>query len=564
MTWWQYLLLVNLYLLLFYGFYALLLSRETFFQLNRIYLVAAALLSFFIPMIQADWVHNLFITQQVQYTIYSSPVFAYTFKPAADTHITVGQVAALVYGIGICFLLCRFGWQLLSLRRIISRQQSEASYSFFKKIKLGSDIENHDIICAHENVHARQWHSADVLLMEAVMIINWFNPVVYLYRFGIKHIHEYIADRQAVRSGTGKAEYAMLLLSQTFDTPTHQLVNPFFNKSLLKQRIMMLQKDRSRRVALFKYFLSAPLFMLMLILSSATVSNSKTIITINQKVNSVLLKPAQVLTNITINPDSAPAKVQKLTIAYQAAQAPAAARRNMIQVIIDTPRKNSKVFTAVEKYPEFPGGLDAFYHFLAKNTRYPAEARNKGIQGRVIIRFIVETNGALSNIKVVRGVDPSIDNEALRVLELSPKWIPGTQNGRAVRTLYTVPISFTLAQDDKQPEHSPAKDKSGKPTTARGAQVVSFVGDKQPADTGKQVTNLTTPGKKGEPLVIIDGKQTEGMAAIRNLNPKDIESISVLKDQTATLKYGKTGENGVVIVKTKTYSSLKLKPAAGN
>jgi beta-lactamase regulating signal transducer with metallopeptidase domain len=68
-------------------------------------------------------------------------------------------------------------------------------------------------------VHARQWHSADVLIIEAVMIINWFNPIVYLYRFAIKHVHEFIADRQALKAGTNKADYAMLLLSQTFDTP---------------------------------------------------------------------------------------------------------------------------------------------------------------------------------------------------------------------------------------------------------------------------------------------------------------------------------------------------------
>jgi beta-lactamase regulating signal transducer with metallopeptidase domain len=85
------------------------------------------------------------------------------------------------------------------------------------------------------------------------MIINWFNPVVYLYRFAIKHIHEYIADRQAIKAGNDKAEYALLLLSQTFNAPAHQLVNPFYNHSLLKQRIMMLQKNKSQRIKLLKY-----------------------------------------------------------------------------------------------------------------------------------------------------------------------------------------------------------------------------------------------------------------------------------------------------------------------
>src|SRR5215469_10708288 len=119
MTWWQYLMLVNIYLLLFYGFYALLLSRETFFQLNRIYLVAAAILSFFIPTMQSDWVKNMFITQKVQYTIYNSPMLAYRFKPVQDTNFTIGELCVIIYLLGIVFLLARFTWQLLALRRII-------------------------------------------------------------------------------------------------------------------------------------------------------------------------------------------------------------------------------------------------------------------------------------------------------------------------------------------------------------------------------------------------------------------------------------------------------------
>src|ERR1700761_1628228 len=107
MTWWQYLILVNIYLVLFYGFYVLLLRRETFFQLNRIYLVSASLLSFFIPLIQSDWVRDLFITQKVKYTIYSSPVMSYTFRPIQDTHITIGQILAIVYLAGMVVLMAK-------------------------------------------------------------------------------------------------------------------------------------------------------------------------------------------------------------------------------------------------------------------------------------------------------------------------------------------------------------------------------------------------------------------------------------------------------------------------
>ncbi|WP_114941111.1 M56 family metallopeptidase [Mucilaginibacter endophyticus] len=424
MNWWQYLLLVNIYLLLFYGFYVLLLRKETFFQLNRLYLVSAALLSFMIPVIQASWVQNLFITQQVKYTLYSSPVAVYNFKPIEESPVSIGEILFLVYVAGIVFLSARLVWQLFKLKKVISQPEPQVSYSFFKTVKLNADGEVNEAIATHEDVHAQQWHSADVLLIELVMIINWFNPIVYFYRRAIKHIHEFIADRHAVEAGTDKADYAMLLLSQTFNTPTHGLVNSFFNKSLLKERIIMLQKNKSHRISLAKYGLSAPLFILMMVLSSATINNSDAISVINTKADKVFSTPASKVTEITIDE-------------------PIRAEKHNVAAADTTP-----IYTSVEKVPEFSGGLQAFSKFLQSNLRYPANARAQKIQGRVIITFVVERDGALSNEKVVRGITDDLNNEALRVIKLSPNWKPGMQGNRTVRTQYSVPISFKLAADE--------------------------------------------------------------------------------------------------------------------
>ena len=130
MTWWQYLMLVNVYLLLFYGFYALLLSRETFFQLNRVYLVSAALFSFFIPLIQSDWVKNLFITQKVEYTLYSAPVILRGFQPVQHTQVTIGEILVVVYLAGMAFLLARLGWQLIALNKIINSRTNSHLFVF--------------------------------------------------------------------------------------------------------------------------------------------------------------------------------------------------------------------------------------------------------------------------------------------------------------------------------------------------------------------------------------------------------------------------------------------------
>jgi len=650
MSWWQYLLLVNIYLVLFYVFYVLLLRKETFFQLNRIYLVTAALLSFFIPMIQADWVQNLFITQQVKYTIYSSPVIIYSFKPIAASHISIGQILAVLYGTGILFLSVRLIWQLIKLKRVINQPQATAAYSFFNTVRLDETSSNNTIIEAHEQVHAQQWHSADVMLIELVMIINWFNPVVYMYRFAIKHIHEYIADRQAVQAGTNKAEYALLLLSQTFETPAHQLVNPFFNHSLVKQRIIMLQKNKSQRISLIKYGLSAPLFILMLILSSATIHNSKPVTVINDSAHQLFTTPAtsaflgdalreerslekkevpraiheigidtvrkkgtvytsvekvpefpggveafgqflgrsikypkadrekgiqgrvivtfvvekdgslsglKVLKGVSKTIDAEAVRVLKLSPKWK----PGIESHKKVRVQYTVPISftlndvaakpanddTNTVFTSVEQVPEFPGGLEAFGKFLASNVKYPKADREKGINGRVIASFIVEVDGTLSNIIVKQGVSKAIDEEAVRVLDMSPKWKPGTQNGRVVRVQYAVPISFRL---DNDKSGKPGSDKVGATgTDQNGTNLIAQNTDK----TFRNPTFITFRDKsvlQAEPLYVLDGKVID-KSDIANINADNIESLSVLKSQSATAIYGKKGANGVIVVTLK-------------
>jgi len=557
MEWWHYLLLVNIYLVLFYGFYVLLLCKETFFQLNRIYLVSAALLSFFIPLIQSDWVKNLFITQKVQYTIYSSPVVIYQFEPIRETHVTVGQILIFIYLAGAIFFAGKLVWQMIALKRIMSRTQSVGEpYSFFKMIKLRDDQTNRDIIAAHEHAHASQWHSADVLLIEVITIISWFNPVIHLYRLAIKHIHEFIADRQALKSGTDKSAYAILLLNQTFNTPANHLVNSFFNHSLLKQRIMMLQKNKSHRIALIKYGLSVPLFILMLILSSATVNNSKTIKLLSRKANQVLLTPA--ITGAVNNKvrDAEQANADDSRILHKAIKKRTNVKENVLQPAADTAKsEDNRIFTAVEQAPEFPGGIKAFGEFLARNIRYPSAMRQKSIQGRVIVGFVVERDGSLTDIKVIRGIGYGADDEAVRVINLSPKWQRGTQNGRPVRVRYVVPISFTLSEE--------RVNSTGNQTGAVNENIsnpgssVTAIGLKTDSGRSAQTFTLNGPNK---PLVIVDGKE---ITDIKSIDPNDIVSIDVLKNNnnSATLLYGPRAANGVIIITTKKRPQhLPIKP----
>lgn len=649
MNWWHYLLLVNFYLVLFFGFYALLLRRETFFQLNRVYLVAAALLSFFIPLIQADWVKDLFITQEVQQTIYgSSMAMVYSFTPQeVDNAITLGQIVNAIYITITVFLMGRLLWQLLILKKAIEKPSPSAAYSFFKKISLGQDTEKSEVINTHEQVHADQWHSLDVMIIEIVMIINWFNPVVYLYRFAIKYIHEFIADREVIQSGTDKVDYAMLLLSQTFEVDNHTLVTPFYNHSLLKKRITMLQKNRSQRIALAKYGLSAPLFMLMLILSSATVNNSKAVTTINAKTTKALLTPAADV--VTIITDHSTISYKKKAVVNEdipkeeITNEPAANETATEEVVTDTvPKKDNKIYTQVEGQPSFPGGFQSFGKFLADNIHYPAADRASKTEGRAIVTFVVEADGTLSDIRTIKSPTPAMGAEAVRVLSRSPRWKPGYQNSHTVRVSYTVPINFTLGapakadvssavpkiapQDaiynmvDKQPSfpggleafgkflsntiHYPQSDreagrsgrviatfiverdgsltdikivrtpsvsmgdesvrvllrspkwnpgiKDGKAVRVSYTVPISFTlgeADEQPLK--RKALNLDSLAKRS-PLYLVDGKEVKfnGESPLKTIPQETIASMEILKDETATKLYGERGKNGVILITT--------------
>ncbi|HVS90382.1 MAG TPA: M56 family metallopeptidase [Mucilaginibacter sp.] len=561
MTWWQYLLLVNIYLLLFYGFYVLLLRSETFFQLNRLYLVSSALLSFIIPVIHSDWARNLFITRQVQHTFFSyqGSSITYQFTPVENHYLTIGQILLCLYIAGMVMLAIKLVWQLFTLKRVISDPGNSGAFSFFKAIRLGPNTaDGQEIIAAHELAHARQWHSADIVLIEIIAVINWFNPVVYFYRFGIKHIHEFIADKQALSNGTNKAEYALLLLSQTFKAPAHKLVNPFFNQSLLKRRIVMLQKSRSRYTALLKYGLLVPLFVCMLILSAATISHSKAANLISKKAEELLLSPANPVLSV------APVKTKIIPQARKTAHAPvniADTQTNSAPVTVEAagnPKKSSgddeTVFTIVEQEPEFKGGMAEFYKFLKANLQYSPSMLSHDVQGKVIISLTVEKDGSLSDIKAVKDIGCGAADEAIRVLKLSPKWEPGYQNGETVRVRYTLPITFNLVKlksfDDtitRKPEPRPLPAKTTIiPDTSRNSRMVLLDNSSFPANA----------------QYVLDGK---AITDIGDINPADIESIRIFRQLTPDAYlvklFGPKALNGLVLIKTKAKTSAQ---AAGS
>ena len=279
MTFVHYLVQVNLYLALFYGFYRLLLSNETFYNLNRTYLVGSAVLSFGIPFWYSDYIQSFFITQQVNevfYTVLSPAVFG--VKANAENPFTWFDLLKNLYGSCTVFLSIKLIFNFLQLKKILENSENYskfgAGFSFFSFVFVDKDLQKHEVVLKHEYVHIKQLHSADVILFEVIAVLCWFNPVVYFYKKSVKNIHEFIADDIASRLEASKADYAMLLFSQQFGLNPHQLTNQFIDKSTLKRRIEMLHKPRSRKIALLKYGFTAPLFVLMLVIASASIAKN--------------------------------------------------------------------------------------------------------------------------------------------------------------------------------------------------------------------------------------------------------------------------------------------------
>ncbi|RYE16439.1 MAG: TonB family protein, partial [Sphingobacteriaceae bacterium] len=214
---------------------------------------------------------------------------------------------------------------------------------------------------------------------------------------------------------------------------------------------------------------------------------------------------------------------------------------------IKSDTNNAISFAAVEILPGFPGGEAAFGNFLAKTLRYPKEARDRKITGRVIVSFIVEKDGKLNDIKVLRDIGGGCGAEAIRVLSESPAWNPGIQNGKPVRVAFTMPINFTLeGTPNKVYTDSARKALSG----------ITIIKRHDHSDTTKVISSgIVIRGMSNQlgindPVYVIDGKEVDKVM-LQIINPNDIESISVLKDKSATVKYGDKGKNGVVEITTK-------------
>ena len=521
----------------FYMFYRLMLAHETFHRVNRMVLLLTAIASFVLPLC----VITIHKTVTIQH---SAQVAIGEFQPAAvvdeASAMPLWQIALpILFIIGMVATLAHTLWSLFKIIRIIRQSElypqadgtticvtgnaSLAPFSWMHYIVMNrSDYETQNAaILTHERGHIRLHHSWDLLLVDTLTALQWFNPAMWMLRSDLRAIHEYEADGEVLSQGINARQYQYLLITKAAGIGGYSLANGI-SHSTLKNRINMMLHTKSSRRSLLK------LLALIPIVAIALAVNAEQVVDVRYD------SPQKQITkkgkkNATINMGDNKTTLQIVETETRAETTEAPTAEGTFEPV------QGDVFDVVEEMPQYPGGPQALFEFLSQNVQYPKEAAKAGIHGRVIVTFVVEKDGSICESKVVKSVDPSLDAEALRVINAMPNWKPGKQNGKEVRVKYTVPVAFMLqGKDANVAQHESSSKDDGEVKKKLSELVVVAYG----------------PNKEAKPLVYVDGKEIP-FEDINKVDPKSIDHMNIVKDKVAIEKYGEKAKDGVILITTK-------------
>jgi len=397
-----YLLKSGVLLVVFYAVYKLLLENERMFRFNRAYLLGSLVFSLVIPLqlfsiasffpskiktIQLDEimiVSNQSILNKVSYN-----EIVYFFLSAI--YVLIATILLIRFAVNVSSFFLKMkknSVQFTDNQKLVLMKESVLPHSFWNAIFISKeDFTNGKIpseLIAHEKAHLEQKHTLDILFVEVLQIVFWFNPMFVLFEKAIKLNHEFLADEAVNKQFDEVKSYQNLLLQFASNKHTVVLASTI-NYQITKKRLLMMTKEKS------------PIAMVLKV-SSVTVVSILLLIAFNSEAT------AQTSFN----------------------------GKNSIGV-------NEK---ADVKQPQFPGGIEKFYMFVGQNFKMPEEFSKQKKGGKIFIEFMVEKDGSLSEFKVVKDLGYGVADEAIRVLKHSPKWIPATENGQAVRVMYSLPITI--------------------------------------------------------------------------------------------------------------------------
>ncbi len=500
----NYFIEANLYLVCFYLLYQILLARDKHFRFNRIFLIGGILLSILLPMMSFSLNGSTPTAGTIEgYILLPAVTVTSAQTESVNFIIEWWHIIGIIYSIGVLFFFTRLIWQMFHIMKNLpllnsSRERKDGytlvttngeipTCSFFKYLFWDKSIDLNDEekqqILTHELAHIRQWHSLDVLLVELLRTVFWFNPVVHLIKSRITEVHEYLADFHATKQ-IGVEQYSKLLTLQIFKSFDFALSNNFHKSQVLK-RIRMLKASNTKSLWVNVGLLLPTLALLITVLSCDVTDDIMPQKSMNSKLPVLpdglsYVDKSEIPTNI-INgyrsyiadkpndeilivrcdkPESAIPSVLTLvfsesdwnTVKYFRSGTDLhflISKRDEKQVIeeITFPEENTsnkEVFTIVEEQPEPIGGMAEFYKYIGDNLTYPTKAKSLGIEGKVFVQFVVDENGKLTDVQAVKGIGGGCDQEAVRVVKESAVWKAGLQRGEKVPVRMILPITFKM------------------------------------------------------------------------------------------------------------------------
>ncbi len=591
--------------------YRLLFVNSNRLKFNRFFLIAAMLFSLALPLIgplmgssspqiaalkenffKGTLLDEITITPDGQQPMTAPEIVVET---ASRPHFSLWQILGGLYLIGVGVMTLLFLVKLGKLVVLIARSPKEkregytavftgreqGSFSFLRYAFFPDEDVSADIV-RHERSHIAHHHSADILFVELMMILQWFNPFIYRYKKELQSLHEYQADRDVVATGVDKRNYMMLILQQCTAADFSGMSNNF-SLILTKKRIKMITRNEKAKGLWWRLLATLPVLAILMIANTKVTAQE-------QKSDDKLFTvefgqfeifdddgfPMQLRDTVMYNDDGSYFKFEisdapdpisgemrkKITMtSFNADGTPSNNFKiNEVERHGDTTTysidpftisadkfnkfkitsgedinvkvkhaKNDSIYQIVDQMPEFPGGTEALLKFVANNVKYPEKAKDEEISGRVFISFVIEKDGSVSNVEVKRGIGGGCDDEAVRVVKAMPKWKPGKKDGKPVRVSYMLPVNFKLTDDI--PMKSVKKTEANKPEMKPNADGVYQIVEEMPSFPGGDqklmeyiANNINYPQEARD-------KGIEGRVFIRMVIEKDgsVSNVKLLR-----------------------------------
>lgn len=499
----DYLLKSSALIVIFYVCYIIFLQRETFFTSNRYFLIFGLITTILFPLLVIPIYIEAIPITSTGFTIVST-----TVQDVPET-FDFSELLIWIYGIGVSFIIGKLIIQLLSLTVLIKNNkqirtesfiyvetnQNTTPFSFFRWIVYNPKQfteQELNLILQHEKIHARQMHSVDVLLMDLATALFWFNPIVWLYRKALKQNLEFIADRETQKRTACEKQYQKLLLKTSLPQQNHMLINTFYN-STLKKRIVMLHKSKSKLMNSWKYSIIAPLLVVF-----AMNFNTKIIAQTSGHSSNNIIEDQQ----------------------------------NILKFVITKDTKDSQLDYIKDKLAD--NGATISFNKVQRN------AKNEITNMKILFKYknssgnhVTKSSDPIKPIEI--SINPTGDAINVGQQESGLSQTFDVEPKEKGDTTYTKTVTAIIKKTDSV-------------STSKDENTFQIIGVKVNENGDKPAGFVTKDGKT--PLVYFDGNEIN-MDEMNTIDPNSIESISVLKDKTATEKYGKKGEDGVILIISK-------------